>query len=94
MAKLPPYVYFEGHIGHITINFMTSQPLMTSNEPNIIVFSAPPIQMKIWLTPWHPPHPNVLEKNCLSQIECWNLENEAKTTRNATNLSVNFVDAN
>ena len=30
-------------------------------------------------------------KNYLSQIECWNLENEAKTTRNASNLSVNFV---
>ena len=24
-------------------------------------------------------------KNCLSQIECWNLENEAKTTRKVTN---------
>ena len=47
--------------------------------------------MKIWLTPWHPPHRNVLEKNCLSQIECWNLENEAKTTRKVHNLSVNFV---
>ena len=47
--------------------------------------------MKIWLTPSNPPHRNVLEKNYLSQIECANLENEAKTTRNAFNLSVNFV---
>ena len=30
-------------------------------------------------------------KNYLSQIECWNLENEAKTTRKVVNLSVNFV---
>ena len=30
-------------------------------------------------------------KNYLSQIECWNFENEAKTTRKVTNLSVNFV---
>ena len=31
-----------------------------------------------------------IEKNCLSQIECWNLENEAKTTRKIINLSVNI----
>ena len=31
------------------------------------------------------------EKNCLTQIECADLENEAKTTRNAFNLSFNFV---
>ena len=34
---------------------------------------------------------NYTGKNCLSQIECWNLENEAKTTRKITNLSVNFL---
>ena len=32
-----------------------------------------------------------IEKNYLSQIECWNLENETKTTRKIINLSVNFV---
>ena len=47
--------------------------------------------MKIWLTPWHPPYRNVLEKNYLRQTECWDLENQAKTIRNASNLSVNFV---
>ena len=46
---------------------------------------------RVWLTPSNPLHQNVLEKNYLSQIECWNLENEAKTTRKIINLSVNFV---
>ena len=32
-------------------------------------------------------------KNYLSQIECADLENEAKTTRKATNLSVNSTQA-
>ena len=32
-------------------------------------------------------------KKYISQIECTDLENEAKTTRTVTNLSVNFVDA-
>ena len=36
-------------------------------------------------------HTQKYRKNCLSQIECWNLENEAKTQRKVINLSVNFV---
>ena len=32
-------------------------------------------------------------KNYLSQIECEDLENESKTTRNATHLSVNSTQA-
>ena len=34
---------------------------------------------------------NYTGKNYMSQIECWNLENEDKPTRNAFNLSFNFV---
>ena len=34
-----------------------------------------------------------IRKNCLSQIKCADLDNEAKTTRKVHNLSVNFVDA-
>ena len=90
MAKLIKY----GHSEAISCHIMTcvkSQVFIIMLEFCSLVVLAPRLHMKIWLTPWHPPHRNVLEKNYLSQIECWNLQNEAKTTRNAFNLSVNFV---
>ena len=54
---------------------------------------APRLHMKIWSSQWDPPCFNLYRKNYLIKIECADLENEAKTMRNATNLSFKCVVA-
>ena len=93
MAKLITYDHFEGRIGHIITYFMSSHILHHHEKPWSSVISAPRLQMKMWLTQWDPQHFDTQEKNCLSQIEHLNLENETKTICKVTDVSVHVLVA-
>ena len=89
MAKLLKYGHFEGRIGHIIVNFMIIKNYIIITWIWLIVISVPGLQMKIWSSQWDPRCFNVSWKKYIIKIECADLENEAKTTRTFTSLSVN-----
>ena len=93
MAKLIKCGHFEGHIGNIITDFMSSQILHHHDRLWIIVFSAPRLQMKIWSSRRDPRHFEVEMKNYLIKIECADLQNEAKTTRTGAHLSFDLFVA-
>ena len=93
MAKLLKYRHFEDRTGHIIISFMIIKNCSIMTKYWIIVISAPRLQMKIWSSQWDPRHFKIYRKKYLVKIECADLENEAKTTRNCPHLSFNFVVA-
>ena len=91
MAKLIKYGHSEAISCHIMTYFRTCQNFMLLTELWRVATSYPwPSDEDLAYTMTSAAS-KCTGKNCLSQIECWNLENEAKTTRKVINLSVNFV---
>ena len=91
MAKLIKYCHYEAISCHIMTFFMTCQILMHIRELQTLARAHPWPSDDDLAYNMASAASNCTGKNCLSQIECWNLENEAKTTRKLTNLSFNFL---
>ena len=91
MAELLKYAHFEAISCHIMTYFMTCQICMLRKELWRIAISHPWSSDEDLAYTMTSATSKCTGKNYLSQIECWNLENEAKTTRKILNLSVNFV---
>ena len=90
MAKLLKYVHFETTSCHMMPYFMTSLNFMIRRELWTLAISHPwPSDEDLAYT-MASATSKCIGKNRLSQIEHWNLENEAKTTRKVINLSFNF----
>ena len=91
MAKLIKYDHFERHTGHIICRFYD---ISNVDDHDLILkcryLGASPSDGDLAYTMTSAAFRSVY-KNCLTQIECADLENEAKTTRKVTYLSFNFV---
>ena len=91
MPKLLKYDHFEGHTGHIIVNFMIIKNyIIIKWMPDRFLGSSPSDEN--WELTIRSATLQSGEKY-LIKIECADLENEAKTTRTACMLSFNFVVA-